>query len=177
MVSTLTSCIQTIVLCYVFMLLYIATMPVACVIKYCLDVSLLILLPWSCSLWSTRCCICHYTGSNVVFAIYPLHHHPDVWGDDVEVSLPVSCTSKTTSCILVSCNYSYICDQACENQPCECKKIADFLSLLYHNLLIFYVNKTKCLLLLQNLMGFLLQVMETNYINHNWRYYWKYNFV
>ena len=33
-------------------------------------------------------------------------------------------------------------------------KIADFLSLLYHNLRTIYINKTKSLSLLQNLMGF-----------------------
>ena len=26
-----------------------------------------------------------FIGTNVVFQIYPLHHHPEVWGDDVEV--------------------------------------------------------------------------------------------
>ena len=46
-------------------------------------------------------------------------------------------------------------------------KIADFLSLLYYNLITIYTNQIKCLLLVQNLIGFLLQLTETGYHNHN----------
>ena len=67
-------------------------------------------------------------------------------------------------------NIIVICDQVCKNQPCECKKLPIFLSLLYHNLQIIYTNKTKSLSLLQNLMGFPLKLMETGYRIQNWRY-------
>ena len=52
-----------------------------------------------------------------------------------------------------------------------------FLLLLYHNLITTCTNTTKCLLLMQNFMGFLLQFTETGYYNHNWRYLVKYNLV
>ena len=42
-----------------------------------------------------------------------------------------------------------ICDRACENQPCECKKNHPFFpSLLYHNLRTVYTNTIKSLSLL-----------------------------
>ena len=63
-----------------------------------------------------------------------------------------------------------ICDRAYNNPPCECKKIADFLSLLNHNLLIIYASKIKSLSLLQNSMGFLLKLTEMVYHIQNWRY-------
>ena len=44
------------------------------------------------------------------------------------------------------------------------------LFLLYHHLLTNYMNATKCLPILQNLMGFLLQFTETEYCIQNWRY-------
>ena len=46
-------------------------------------------------------------------------------------------------------------------------KIANFLSLLYHNLISIYMTTTKSSSLLQNLMGFLLQLMEMEYILHS----------
>ena len=47
------------------------------------------------------------------------------------------------------------------------KNIANFSSLLYHNLMTIHTNITKCLLLMQNLMGFLLQFTEMGYQDHN----------
>ena len=46
------------------------------------------------------------------------------------------------------------------------QKIAMFF-LLYHHLLTIYINATKSLPLLQNLMGFLLQFTETEYCIQN----------
>ena len=40
----------------------------------------------------------------------------------------------------------------------------------YHNLIAIYANKTKSFLLMQNLMGFVLQFTETQHYNHNSRY-------
>ena len=49
-------------------------------------------------------------------------------------------------CISLSCAYlKLICDWACENQSCEYKNIADFLSLLYHNLQTANTNNIKSL--------------------------------
>ena len=55
-------------------------------------------------------------------------------------------------------------DGDCNDQPCEYKIITNFLSILYHNLTI-YANNTKCLLLVQNLMGFFcnLQKQDTTF--------------
>ena len=63
---------------------------------------------------------------------------------------------------------SHICDQACENQPCEHKNLWFFPSLLYHNLRTVCTN-TNSLSLLQNLMGFLLFYGN---LNSNW---WKWD--
>ena len=49
-------------------------------------------------------------------------------------------------------------------------KWAQKMFLLHHNLMTIYTDKTKFLLPMQNLMGFLLQVTETGYHNHNKRY-------
>ena len=54
-------------------------------------------------------------------------------------------------------------------------KITDFLSLLYHNLITIYTTATESSLLLQNLMGFLLQLTEMGYYILNGRYKQKYN--
>ena len=52
-------------------------------------------------------------------------------------------------------------DRTCENRPCERKKNRRLLAcLLYHNLITIYNTATKSSLLLQNLVGFLLQLME-----------------
>ena len=52
--------------------------------------------------------------------------------------------------------------------PAEISHVnTDFLPLLYHNLTTIYTNKAKCLLLMQNLMGFPLQFTEMGYYNHN----------
>ena len=56
-------------------------------------------------------------------------------------------------------------------------KIANFLSLLNHNLITIYTTPTKSSSLLQNLMGFLLQLMEMRQYIQNRRYHWKYNLV
>ena len=53
-----------------------------------------------------------------------------------------------------------VCDRACKNRPCECKKSPILACLLYHNFITVYTTATKSLSLLQNLMGFLLQLME-----------------
>ena len=65
-------------------------------------------------------------------------------------SIPVhrACTNKLTSSMFDEC------DLACDNRPSEYKKIAKFLSLLYHSLIIIYTTTTKSSSLLQNLMGF-----------------------
>ena len=47
----------------------------------------------------------------------------------------------------------------CNNKPRE----LILSSLLYHNLITIYTNKTKCLLLLQNLMDLLLKCTEMVY--------------
>ena len=47
------------------------------------------------------------------------------------------------------------------------QKFADFSSLHYHNLVTIYTSTTKCLLAMQNLMGFLLQFTEIEYHNHS----------
>ena len=44
-------------------------------------------------------------------------------------------------------------------------KITDCL--LYHNLINVYTNRTRCLLLMDILMGFLMQFTEMVYYNHN----------
>ena len=56
------------------------------------------------------------------------------------------------------------------------QKIANFLPLLYQNLINIHANKAKCLLLMHNLVGFLLQFTEVVYYNHE-RYSRKYNLV
>ena len=61
-------------------------------------------------------------------------------------------------------------DGDCNDQPCEYKIIANFLSMLCHNLLTIYANNTNCLLLVQNLMSFFLQFTETGYYIYNYRY-------
>ena len=53
----------------------------------------------------------------------------------------------------------YICDRACKNRPSECKK-SRFLALPYRNLITFNTTTTKSSPLLQNLMGFLVQLTE-----------------
>ena len=60
-----------------------------------------------------------------------------------------------------------ICDRACENKPREHKNRRFFPSLLYPNLQTIDTNKIKSLSLLQNLMGFLLKVMEMAYYIQN----------
>ena len=47
------------------------------------------------------------------------------------------------------------------------KKSLILLSFLYHNLIIIYTNELKGFLLMQMLMGFILQLTETVYYNHN----------
>ena len=47
------------------------------------------------------------------------------------------------------------------------KKVADFLCLLFYDLITIYANTTKCLSLLQNLMCYLLQVTEMEYYIQN----------
>ena len=61
----------------------------------------------------------------------------------------------------------WACDWPCKNQQCECIIIVDFPTLLYHNLQTIYTNTTKCLPLLQNLMGFLLQFTQVEYHIHS----------
>ena len=56
----------------------------------------------------------------------------------------------------------YICDWVCENQSSDCKTSL-FFYLLYHNLITIYTIATKFSSLLQNLMSFLLQLMEMGY--------------
>ena len=80
--------------------------------------------------------------------------------------------------------FVYICDQACENQPSEHEEITDFSSLLYHNLrnnYLYYHNEifitTAEFSLLQNLIGFLLQLAKMGYYILNGRYQQKYNSV
>ena len=51
------------------------------------------------------------------------------------------------------------------------------MSLLYHSLITFYTNTTKCILLMQNLMGFLLKFTGTKNYNHSLRYQQKCNLV
>ena len=41
------------------------------------------------------------------------------------------------------------------------------LAMLYDIFIKIYTNRTKCLVLMQNLLGFLLQFTETGYNNHN----------
>ena len=52
------------------------------------------------------------------------------------------------------------CDWACKNRPCEHKKLLILPCLLYHNLITVYTTAAKPSSLLQNLMGFLLQLTE-----------------
>ena len=47
------------------------------------------------------------------------------------------------------------------------QKIADFSSSSYHNLVTIYTSRTKCLLLLRNSMGYLMQFAEIEYYNHS----------
>ena len=47
------------------------------------------------------------------------------------------------------------------------QKIADFSSSSYHNLVNIYTSRTKCLLLLQNSTGYLMQFAEIEYYNHS----------
>ena len=56
--------------------------------------------------------------------------------------------------------YYVICDRACEYRPSEHKKHQFLVCLLYHNLITIYTTATKSSSLLQNLMGFLLQLTE-----------------
>ena len=50
----------------------------------------------------------HYTGTKVIFGVYPLHRHAGVWGDDAEVCIVVvtrvqrGCQSYNTDGILMS---------------------------------------------------------------------------
>ena len=53
------------------------------------------------------------------------------------------------------------CDWACENQPCEYKKISNFFAFALSKTI--YTSKIKSLSLLQNLMGCLLKFMEMGY--------------
>ena len=59
--------------------------------------------------------------------------------------------------------YTIICNWACKNQPTECKKSPILSFLLYHNFITIYTTTTKSSSLLQNLMGFLLQLTELGY--------------
>ena len=70
-----------------------------------------------------------------------------------------------------------ICDRAYENRPPEHKKCRFLTCLLYHNLITIYTTATKSSLLLQNVKGFLLHLMEMGYCIRNGRYYQKYNSV
>ena len=58
-------------------------------------------------------------------------------------------------------------DQACENQSHGFEKLPILLSFLYHNLIIIDTNERKSFLLMQMLMGFLLQFTEKVYYNRN----------
>ena len=58
-------------------------------------------------------------------------------------------------------------DQACENQSREFEKSPILLSFLYYKLIISYTNGRKSFLLMQKLMGFLMQFTETVYYNRN----------
>ena len=60
-------------------------------------------------------------------------------------------------------------DQTCNNRPSECKKLLIFLDLFYHNSKTIYINTTKSSSLLQNLVGFLLQLTEMRYYIWNGR--------
>ena len=50
------------------------------------------------------------------------------------------------------------------------KNLPILLFFLYHNLITVYANKVKSFLLMQKLIGFLLQFTDTGYYNHNYRY-------
>ena len=64
-----------------------------------------------------------------------------------------------------------ICDWACKNRPSEHKKFTNFFSfLLYHNLITIYTTTTKSSSLLQNIIGYLLQLTELGYYLLNERY-------
>ena len=63
------------------------------------------------------------------------------------------------------------CDQACKNQPSECKNHRFCSSLLYHNSITIYNTATKSSSLLYNLMDFHLKHMEMGYYILNERYW------
>ena len=61
-----------------------------------------------------------------------------------------------------------VCDQTCENRPSKHKKITNLFC--HHNLITSYTTVIISSLLLQNLMGFLLQLTEVGYYILNGRY-------
>ena len=63
-----------------------------------------------------------------------------------------------------------ICDRACKNRSSEHKKSLIFVVFLYHNIITIYTTATKSSSLLQNLMGFPLQLTEIEYCILNGRY-------
>ena len=88
------------------------------------------------------------------------------WSSSLSHLLPYLVSFHCQTSVFSSSSSVFIikCDRACENQPCECRKFANFFPcLLYHNLQSIYTNEIKPLSLLQNLMGFLLEFTERAY--------------
>ena len=72
---------------------------------------------------------------------------------------------------------TYKCDRAYKNWPYERKNHPFLVCLLCHNSITIYTTAAKSSSLLQNSMGFLLQLTEIWWLIQNERYYWKYNSV
>ena len=64
-------------------------------------------------------------------------------------------------------SYAYVTRPVKINHVYKHKKLPILLSFLYHNLVTIYTNEAKCSLLMQNLMGFLLQFTEMGCYNHS----------
>ena len=85
-----------------------------------------------------------------MYSVKYLHTHQHTYKPNVDIY----------TCNIHSYVRMYICDWACKNRPSECKNHRFLACLLYYTLITTYTTATKSLSLLQNLMGFLLQLME-----------------